>query len=126
LPAAANVHLAAAESASGIVFLHEVQEGPASRSYGIQVAQRAGIPSAVIRQASRELSRLEAQNDPSAQLDLFNAGSAPETTVAEPDPTTEKALDLLDQFKQLDVDDLSARDALDLLYRWKKEMKAAG
>ncbi|MGG5141725.1 DNA mismatch repair protein MutS [Alcaligenes ammonioxydans] len=126
LPAAANVHLAAAESASGIVFLHEVQEGPASRSYGIQVAQRAGIPSAVIRQASRELSRLEAQNDPSAQLDLFNAGSAPEATVAEPDPTTEKALDLLDQFKQLDVDDLSARDALDLLYRWKKEMKAAG
>ncbi|PTN49350.1 DNA mismatch repair protein MutS, partial [Achromobacter xylosoxidans] len=43
-PASANVHLAAAESAGGIVFLHEVREGPASRSYGIQVAQRAGVP----------------------------------------------------------------------------------
>ncbi len=126
LPAAANVHLAAAESASGIVFLHEVQEGPASRSYGIQVAQRAGIPSAVIRQASRELSRLEAQNDPSAQLDLFNAGSAPDASVAEPDPTTDQALELLDQFKRLDVDELSAREALDLLYRWKKELKTTG
>src|SRR5690606_7114013 len=58
-PTAANVHLAAAESAGGIVFLHEVRDGPASRSYGIQVAQRAGVPAAVIRQASRELERLE-------------------------------------------------------------------
>lgn len=63
-PTAANVHLAAAESAGGIVFLHEVREGPASRSYGIQVAQRAGVPAAVIRQASRELERLEAQGAP--------------------------------------------------------------
>src|SRR3546814_15747533 len=46
---AANVHLAAAESAAGIVFLHEVRHGPASRSYGIPVAQRAGITPAVIR-----------------------------------------------------------------------------
>ena len=63
-PSAANVHLAAAESAGGIVFLHEVREGPASRSYGIQVAQRAGVPAAVIRQATRELERLESQARP--------------------------------------------------------------
>ncbi|WP_341667310.1 DNA mismatch repair protein MutS [Alcaligenes sp. SDU_A2] len=124
LPTAANVHLAAAESASGIVFLHEVQEGPASRSYGIQVAQRAGVPSAVIRQASRELSRLEAQNDPSAQLDLFNAGSAPVAVHTEPDPTTEQALDLLEQFRRVDVDELSPRAALDLLYKIKKSLQS--
>src|SRR5690606_37541460 len=68
---AANVHLAAAESPSGIVFLHEVRSGPASRSYGIQVAQRAGVPAAVIRHASRELSRLEAMGVATPQLDLF-------------------------------------------------------
>src|SRR5699024_7603119 len=68
---AANVHLAAAESAQGIVFLHDVREGPASRSYGIQVAQRAGVPQPVIRGATKELARLEARLAPSPQLDLF-------------------------------------------------------
>src|SRR5690606_36773256 len=72
---AANVHLAAAEYPAGIVFLHEVHAGPASRSYGIQVAQRAGIPAAVIRHAARELSRLEAQGSPTPQLDLFAAAT---------------------------------------------------
>src|SRR5690625_7888950 len=49
-----NVHLAAAETPSGVVFLHEVRKGPASRSYGIQVDQREGIPTAVIRQATQD------------------------------------------------------------------------
>src|SRR5690606_40782600 len=75
VPTAANVHLAAAESAAGIVFLHEVRPGPASRSYGIQVAQRAGIPNAVIRHASRELSRLEALGVATPPLDLFGTRS---------------------------------------------------
>src|SRR5690606_28013603 len=75
-PLAANVHLAAADSPSGIVFLHEVRPGPASRSYGIQVAQRAGIPPAVIRQATRELARLEAQGGLTPQLDLFAVPAA--------------------------------------------------
>src|SRR3546814_783817 len=68
---AANVHLAAAESAAGIVFLHEVRLGPARRSYGIQVAQRAGIPPAVICTASRPLSRPETQGAAKPQLDVF-------------------------------------------------------
>src|SRR5690606_6045873 len=71
-PTAANAYLAAAESSAGIVFLHQVQPGHASRSYGIQVAQRAGIPTAVIRHASRELARLEARGAPTPQLDLFS------------------------------------------------------
>jgi DNA mismatch repair protein MutS len=119
-PSAANVHLAAAEAAAGIVFLHEVKAGPASRSYGIQVAQRAGIPLAVIRQASRELERLETQGAPTPQLGLFSA------------PDTSKALALEAQAQQvvlqtvysavgaLDPDTLSPREALDVLYQLKK------
>src|SRR5690606_22699390 len=74
---AANVHLAAAESAQGIVFLHEVREGPASRSYGIQVAQRAGVPPAVLRMAQRELEKLETGSGPQAQLSLFSPSGEP-------------------------------------------------
>jgi DNA mismatch repair protein MutS len=80
---AANVHVAAAESASGVVFLHEVRSGPASRSYGIQVAQRAGIPPAVIRLATRELANLEARGASTPQLDLFSASSADDAADAE-------------------------------------------
>jgi DNA mismatch repair protein MutS len=90
-PFAANVHLAAAESPSGIVFLHEVQPGPASRSYGIQVAQRAGIPAAVIRQASKELSRLEAQGAPTPQLDLFKSAAMQEDSFAGDDDARQDA-----------------------------------
>lgn len=117
-PCAANVHLAAAESPSGIVFLHEVQAGPASRSYGIQVAQRAGIPPPVIRHASRELSRLEAQGAPTPQLDLFNA---PPDSAAEPAaPQDAMAAAELDELKArlaaIDPDQLTPREALDILY----------
>ena len=117
---AANVHLAAAESSSGIVFLHEVQPGPASRSYGIQVAQRAGIPAAVIRHASRELSRLEAQGAPTPQLDLFAAAADADhdeasTNHAEASDALKAALE------QIDPDQLTPREALDLIYRLRNE-----
>lgn len=145
--AAANVHLAAAESAAGIVFLHEVRPGPASRSYGIQVAQRAGIPAAVIRHASRELSRLEAQGLPTPQLDLFSAradddrgsgdgddqadrgnddasmeddpaSGGDDTAVANHNAVASHAGSLLRaEIEAIDPDRLSPREALDVLYR---------
>ncbi len=121
--AAANVHLAAAESPAGIVFLHEVHPGPASRSYGIQVAQRAGIPGAVIRHASRELSRLEAQGAPTPQLDLFAAASqAP--AASEPAQDDSAAADdglLRAALADIDPDQLTPREALDTLYRLRNE-----
>ena len=71
-PSAANVHLSAVEHKDSIVFLHAVQDGPASQSYGLQVAQLAGVPPAVIRAARKHLARLEAQAlDATPQLDLF-------------------------------------------------------
>ena len=127
-PAAANLHLAAAESASGIVFLHEVRPGPASRSYGIQVAQRAGVPAAVIRHASRELARLEASGAATPQLDLFQASAArlPDDAFdgpagAPPDPAAEAALALRDALATIDPDQLTPREALDALYRLRQE-----
>ncbi|WP_409929307.1 DNA mismatch repair protein MutS [Bordetella genomosp. 13] len=124
-PTAANVHLAAAESAGGIVFLHEVRDGPASRSYGIQVAQRAGVPAAVIRQASRELERLEAQGAPTPQLGLFAAAiDADAQAQARSDQQhADDALDALrDALAGIDPDTLTPREALDALYRLKTHL----
>lgn len=117
---AANVHLAAAETDQGIAFLHEVKEGPASRSYGIQVAQRAGIPASVIHQANLELQRLEQLHATEPQLDLFSS-AAPNTATQQLSPEYEQALNLHQSFQNIDVDDLSPRAALDLLYQWRKQ-----
>ncbi|GAP35750.1 DNA mismatch repair protein MutS [Piscinibacter sakaiensis] len=113
LERAVNVHVSAAESGSGIVFLHEIQPGPASRSYGVQVARLAGMPAGVVRQARAALESLEArQRAGEAQIDLFAAPPAPAAEAAEPSPA-EAAL------AALDPDALSPREALEALYRLK-------
>ena len=110
---AANVHLDAVEHKDSIVFLHAVEEGPASQSYGLQVAQLAGVPKAVIQRARRILQQLEdASRTGGAQADLF-ARSAP----AEPEPVADP---LRDALAQVNPDELSPREALELLYRLKK------
>ena len=73
---ALNVHVSATEtpggSGDGIVFLHEIEPGPASRSYGVQVARLAGMPAGLVRQARGALEALEAQQRAGdAQIDLF-------------------------------------------------------
>ncbi|MGI4938663.1 MAG: DNA mismatch repair protein MutS, partial [Janthinobacterium lividum] len=81
---AANVHLSAVEHKDTIVFLHAVQAGPASQSYGLQVAQLAGVPQAVIRAARKHLAKLEAHSiQPTPQRDLFDAGLLPDADVAD-------------------------------------------
>jgi DNA mismatch repair protein MutS len=105
--------VSAAESAGrDIVFLHEVQAGPASRSYGVQVARLAGMPAGVLRQARSGLEALEAQQrDAQAQVDLF--ATAPSVPIA--------TASLLDEaVADLDPDSLSPREALEALYRLKK------
>ena len=117
-PCAANVHLAATDSPSGIVFLHEVRDGPASRSYGIQVAQRAGVPASVIRHASRELQRLEELGEPSPQLGLFAQSNEPSSDTLEQD----LALELVNTLSAIDPDALSPREALEALYDLKAKL----
>jgi DNA mismatch repair protein MutS len=111
---AANVHLDAIEHKDTIVFLHAVEEGPASQSYGLQVAQLAGVPKAVIRNARRHLQMLEdARLTGAGQSDLFTAGQAESDTAPEADALRE-ALDAVNP------DELSPREALELLYRLKR------
>jgi len=108
----ANVHLDAVEHGRSIVFLHAVEEGPASQSYGIEVAALAGIPASVVREAKRRLRQLENREVvSSAQPDLFTA--APLPLEAEPHPA-------LDTLRNLDPDDLSPREALKMLYDLKR------
>jgi len=102
-----NVHLAAREFGEDIVFMYAVNDGPASQSYGLQVAKLAGVPQSVIRIAQEKLRQLE-ENEVRmdahpAQADLFVAAAT------EPD-------ELRTRLQGLDVDSLSPRDALDLIY----------
>jgi len=109
---AVNVHVSAAEAGRDIVFLHEVQPGPASRSYGIQVARLAGMPAGVLNHAQHALEALEQQASVhQAQVDLF--ATPPEEAACGPSPV-EAAL------QAIDPDALSPREALEALYQLKK------
>ncbi|PXX46870.1 DNA mismatch repair protein MutS [Undibacterium pigrum] len=121
-PSAENVHLSAVEHKENIVFLHAVQAGPASQSYGLQVAQLAGIPQAVIRSARKHLADLEAQSLQSTpQFDLFSsAASAPEAEVVEQAPVNTELMDTLDT---MDPDSMTPREALAALYELKNLAK---
>jgi DNA mismatch repair protein MutS len=124
-PEAANVHLAAAESHKGIVFLHEVKDGPASRSYGIQVAQRAGIPAAVVRMARRELEKLETQGSQVPQLALFAAPQAADDASVQAQADTAANDAVRDALAGIDPDLLSPREALEAVYRLKSLVQSA-
>jgi DNA mismatch repair protein MutS len=113
LEGCANVHFDAVEHKDGIVFLHAAEEGPANRSYGLQVAKLAGVPPETIRQARAYLARLDkfsARSD--AQTDLFGATVMP--------PVDERAARVLGELEQLDPDALSPRDAHAALCALKK------
>ena len=108
---ALNCHVSAVESGDGIVFLHEIEPGPASRSYGVQVARLAGMPASLVRQARATLEALEAKaNVGAAQFDLFAA--PPPMPFQEP-----SALNAA--MAAIDPDTLSPREALELIYRLK-------
>jgi DNA mismatch repair protein MutS len=112
-PECANVHLDAVEHAHKIVFLHAVEDGPASQSYGIQVAALAGIPGSVVRDAKRRLVQLENREAVSGpQPDLFARLPEP-APEAEPHPAMES-------LATLDPDALSPREALEKLYELKR------
>jgi DNA mismatch repair protein MutS len=110
--AAVNVHVRAAESGHDIVFLHEIQPGPASRSYGIQVARLAGMPAAVLHHARHVLAALESgASESRAQVDLFAPPPASDTP---PPSAVERRL------AEIDPDVLSPREALEALYSLKR------
>ena len=116
-PMAQNWHVSAVESGEDIVFLHELQAGPASRSYGVQVAKLAGMPASLVRQARATLEALEARsNAGDDQFDLFAAPPAP--------PPLPEPSELVATLDSIDPDALSPREALEALYKLKKIAKA--
>ncbi|WP_290497092.1 DNA mismatch repair protein MutS [Hyphomonas sp. UBA4494] len=119
LPGAANASLRAKEWKDDLVFLHEVQAGPADKSYGVQVAKLAGLPKKAVKRAAQILKQLEAQPDAPENLPLFAAASlAPITDEDTADQVIAPSeSDLL--LQQIDPDSLTPREALDVLYRLK-------
>jgi DNA mismatch repair protein MutS len=102
----ANVHLDAVETAAGLTFLHAVEDGPASQSYGLQVAKLAGVPGQVINAARRKLVMLENQQiAPSNQGDLFAA--------VIPVPA-------LERLAEIDPDEFTPKQALEALYELRR------
>ena len=122
-PTAENVHLSAVEHKDNIVFLHSVEPGPASQSYGLQVAKLAGVPANVIRVARKHLAELESHFMPGkGQLSLFSY-----TPSTEPEETTSEIFEqfspVIEMLDELDPDSLSPREALEQLYSLKKQLK---
>ncbi|MFN3164269.1 MAG: MutS-related protein, partial [Pseudohongiellaceae bacterium] len=110
-----NVHLDAVEHDNGIVFLHAVKPGPANQSYGLQVAQLAGIPAAVITRARDKLQQLETES----RLEV-KSGSAQQPQQAELFSSPRHPV--LDSLSRLQPDELSAREALAILYDLKDKL----
>lgn len=129
----ANVHLNATEHNDNIVFLHKVQEGPASKSYGLQVAKLAGIPAVVLKEAQQQLHLLENGEHPHAlKTPLIPTEQSTPTMVdapeIQPDPIASPLQSglfdtlpspVIDALKKINPDNLTPREALDQLYRLK-------
>ena len=119
LPRVRNLRVGVKETASGIVFLHNIEPGAASKSYGIEVARLAGLPSAVIERAKHVLKQHEKQERQSVQM---------ETT---PEPLqltifTPLSQRIVDRIEQTDVNALTPLQALNLLEELQQELKKTG
>src|SRR5690606_32708780 len=118
-PVVANVHLSATEHNERIVFLHHVLPGPASQSYGLAVAQLAGVPGEVIQRARDHLSRLETTSLPH---------EAPRITPGQPvppvqnDPFASLPHPATAELGRINPDESSPRQALELLYSLKSRV----
>jgi DNA mismatch repair protein MutS len=118
-PTMANVHLDATEHEDHVVFLHNIQEGPANRSFGLQVAKLAGIPDSVLQAAQQKLLDLERSAlQPGAPVQQNTAASPSQNDLFSA-PQPHPVVELL---KALDVNDLTPRQALDKLYELKARL----
>jgi len=112
-----NVHLSATEHQGKLVFLHRIQAGPASQSYGLQVAKLAGLPALVVKNAQKRLDQLEAEKRAlTAQVDLFDVPAQPDTETAAQTLHSNLVLEKLDE---IDPNELSPREALQLVFQLK-------
>ena len=117
LNAVSNVHLDATEHNDNIIFLHSIQEGPASRSYGIQVARLAGIPNPVLAAATHMLKELESGQAGVRPPEPFATPVQRELFSDEPHP-------VIKQLEELQPDRLTPRQAIDILYDLHEKIKS--
>jgi DNA mismatch repair protein MutS len=120
LPHLRNIHVGATEENGKLIFLHKIMPGPADQSYGIHVAELAGLPHKVLREAAVMLRRLEAQGagslDPaSQQLDLFQAEKAPAVDPVE--------TDVINELKSLYLADKTPLQVMEIVHDWQEELK---
>lgn len=122
-----NVHLKAQEHNERIIFMHKVVDGPANQSYGIQVAQLAGVPNKVIENAKVKLSLLE--NDKQSATEaaplkqetkITHKPASPKEQPMQNDLFGQSTHPVVESLSDLNLDELNAKQALDLLYQWKK------
>ncbi len=114
-----NVHIDAIEHGDKIVFLHAVKDGPANQSYGLQVAQLAGVPKPVIAQARKKLVSLEKDSQVAPQ----QGQTLPLMFSPPPEPKDTQAEKVKAALEAIDPDELTPRQALDELYQLRKLLK---
>lgn len=123
LPHLKNIHVGATEENGKLIFLHKILSGPADQSYGIHVAKLAGLPRAVLREASSMLKRLEAEgareiNPSSQQLDLFSP-----VEVVEENPLKAEQEELLDEISQVNLNEKTPLEVMQLVADWQQALK---
>ena len=117
-----NIHVGATEENGKLIFLHKILPGPADQSYGIHVAQLAGLPHKVLREATTMLKRLEKQGagelqPASEQLDLFAAEEASVPAISDDEK------DVLDDIQNVYLADKTPLQVMELVAQWQQELK---
>jgi DNA mismatch repair protein MutS len=120
LPRLSNLRVAVKESPSGIAFLHTIEPGAASKSYGIEVARLAGLPASVIERARRVLAQHEKSEKRNVALEAEDASAPLQLTIFTP-----LSQRILDRITDLDTNSLTPLQALNLLEELKTEIRAA-
>jgi DNA mismatch repair protein MutS len=120
LPRLSNLRVAVKESPSGIAFLHTIEPGAASKSYGIDVARLAGLPASVIERARRVLAQHEKSEKRNVALEAEDASAPLQLTIFTP-----LSQRILDRITDLDTNSLTPLQALNLLEELKTEIRAA-
>ena len=123
LPNLKNIHVGATEEIGQLIFIHKIFPGPADQSYGIHVAKLAGLPRAVLREASSMLKRLEAEgareiNPSRQQLDLFSP-----VEVVEENPLKAEQEELLDEISQVNLNEKTPLEVMQLVADWQQALK---
>jgi DNA mismatch repair protein MutS len=116
-------HVRARKWQGDLVLLHELAEGPADRSYGLAVARLAGVPDAVIARARTVLEKFEATRAETGGI-AAGLGDLPLFAAIPPEPRSTPEQALAEHLRAADLDALTPREALDLLYRWKRDLNA--